>query len=211
MDSALTLAIAIELGYTPAVLHLNYRQKTEEKELQCFLQLAEQYKIQERLIVDIEYLRQIGKSSLTDDNIPVTNADLNSKEIPSSYVPFRNGNILSIASSWAEVINANAIFIGAMQLDSSGYPDCRREFFDSFEKSINLGTKPETKISIITPLIDFTKSDVVQKGLELKVPFEKTWSCYKESEIACGVCDSCALRLRGFQLAGANDPIKYKI
>lgn len=211
MDSALCAAIALQTGYTVAALHLNYGQKTQARELECFHRLAEYFNASEKLVVDVSHFSAIGGSSLTDSAIQVTKADLTSEEIPSSYVPFRNGNILSIAVSWAEVIGAEAIFIGAMQLDSSGYPDCRREFFDSFEQSINLGTKPETNIKIVTPLIDFTKKDIVEKGLQHGVPFGFTWSCYSDSDTACGVCDSCALRLRGFQAAGANDPLNYKV
>jgi 7-cyano-7-deazaguanine synthase len=140
----------------------------------------------------------------------VDKANLNNNEIPSSYVPFRNANILSIAVSWAEVIGAKAIFIGAMQLDNSGYPDCRREFFDAFEKTIELGTKAGTSIKIFTPLINMTKKEIVVMGDDIGVPFHLTWSCYSDSEIACGVCDSCALRLRGFQQAGISDPLEYK-
>jgi 7-cyano-7-deazaguanine synthase len=163
------------------------------------------------LVVDVSHLSLIGGSSLTDSSIEVSDADLDTGEIPSSYVPFRNGNILSIAASWAEVIDAEALFIGAMQLDSSGYPDCREEFFSAFEQAINLGNKPETNISIQTPLIDMSKRDIVEIGLELDVPFEHTWSCYSTQERACGKCDSCALRLRGFARAGAEDPLLYEI
>lgn len=211
MDSALCCAIAINEGYEIAALHLNYGQLTEKRELKAFEDICECYKISEKLIVNIEHLSKIGGSALTDKKIAVPEADILNKEIPVTYVPFRNANILSIAASWGEVLGANAIFIGAMQLDSSGYPDCRREFFDAFEKAIELGTKPETNIKIITPIINYTKKDIVLKGIELKVPFELTWSCYRESEIACGTCDSCALRLRGFQEAGIEDLLNYKI
>lgn len=211
MDSALCAAIAKEKGYSIAALHLNYGQKTESRELESFRNLAEYFGAKESLIVDVSHFAAIGGSSLTDKKIEVTMAELNSKDIPTSYVPFRNGNILSIAASWAEVIGADAIFIGAMQLDSSGYPDCRQEFFDSFQQSINLGTKPETYIKIITPLINYSKKDIVEHGMELKVPFELTWSCYRDSDTACGECDSCALRLRGFQSAGLRDSLNYKV
>lgn len=209
IDSTLTTAIAIDMGYQIAGLHLNYRQRTQDREKKAFLDVCNYYKIKNKLIVDIDYLAKIGGSSLTDFDIKVENSDLDRKTIPSTYVPFRNANILAIATSWAEVIGANAIFIGAMQLDSSGYPDCRKDFFDAFQKTINFGTKPETQIQIITPIIDFTKKDVVIKSIELRVPLELTWSCYSNSDVACGICDSCALRLRGFALAGIKDPIKY--
>ena len=164
-----------------------------------------------RLVVDFTHLAEIGGSSLTDKNIEVTKADLFSKEIPSSYVPFRNANILSACVSWAEAIGAEAIFVGAVYEDSSGYPDCRPEFFKAFEKMIDIGTKPETKIVINTPIINFSKPEIVKKGVELNAPLHLTWSCYQNEDEACGVCDSCALRLRGFQKAGIEDPIKYKV
>ncbi len=211
MDSALTLAIAKSQNYNLAALHLNYKQKTEQRELKAFYDITSHYGISEKLIVDVSFLKQIGGSSLTDEKINISHANLNSNDIPTSYVPFRNGNILSIAISWAESIKANAIFIGAMQLDSSGYPDCHRTFFDAFENAANLGTKPDTNIKIITPIINYTKKDIVTEGTKLKVPFELTWSCYQNSDIACGVCDSCALRLRGFQQANIDDPIPYKV
>jgi len=207
MDSALCIAIAVNSGYEVAGLHLNYGQRTEKRELQAFNDITEFYHIKNKLIVDVSHLAQIGGSSLTDKSIEVSQADLLSKEVPSSYVPFRNANILSIAVSWAEVIGANAIYIGAMQLDSSGYPDCRRVFFDAFETTIELGTKPETKIKIITPIIDYSKKDIVVEGSKLGVPFHLTWSCYKQEETPCEQCDSCALRMRGFELAGVKDPL----
>ena len=148
---------------------------------------------------------------MTDKKIEVSKVNLLSKEIPTSYVPFRNAHILSACVSWAEVLNANAIFVGAVWEDSSGYPDCRPEFFKSFEKVVEIGTKPSTKITIVTPIINLTKKDIVLKGLELNAPLHLTWSCYQDEEAACGICDSCALRLKGFQLAGIEDPIIYKI
>jgi len=209
MDSALCASIAKSEGYVLAALHLNYGQKTQVRELKAFEDILHHFSIKHKLIVDVSHFRQIGGSSLTDEHIEVTPADLESKEIPSSYVPFRNGNILAIAASWAEVIGATAIFIGANQLDSSGYPDCRKEFYVAFQQTINLGTKPETNIEIRTPIINFTKKDIVLKAVELGTPLELTWSCYSESDIACGECDSCGLRLRGFQQAGVEDPIEY--
>lgn len=208
MDSCVTAAIANE-NYELAFFHVNYRQRTEKRELKAFNDIADFYKIKEKLIIDIPHLSKIGGSSLTDKNIEVTMANFENKEIPTSYVPFRNANILSAAVSWAEVLNASAIFIGAVYEDSSGYPDCRPEFFTQFEKLINLGTKPSTKIKIVTPIIHFSKADIVLKGVELKAPLNLTWSCYQNEEIACGICDSCALRLRGFQKAGIEDPIPY--
>ena len=209
MDSALCASIAQKEGYEIAALHLNYGQRTQSRELKAFNDLLIHFDIKQKLIVDVSHFANMGGSSLTDDTMEVTMADLENTTIPSSYVPFRNGNILSIAASWTEVLGASAIFIGANQLDSSGYPDCRQEFFDAFEKSIDLGTKPETRIKIFTPIINFSKKDIVQKGIELGTPFHLTWSCYKETDCACGICDSCGLRLRGFAQAGIEDPIKY--
>jgi len=210
MDSCVTSAIAAN-DYELAFLHVNYGQRTEKRELKAFNDIADFYNVTDRMVVDLRHLSIIGGSSLTDKKIDVSKADLSSKEIPTSYVPFRNANILSVCVSWAEVLNANAIFIGAVWEDSSGYPDCRPEFFKSFEKAVEVGTKPSTKIKIITPIINFTKKDIVLKGLELNAPLHLTWSCYQDEEEACGVCDSCALRLRGFQLAGIEDPITYKL
>jgi 7-cyano-7-deazaguanine synthase len=161
------------------------------------------------MVVSMEHLARIGGSSLTDASIPVTAADPDAKGIPSSYVPFRNANMLAVAVSWAEVIGATAIFIGAVEEDSSGYPDCRREFYDAFERAIDAGTKPGTRIALLTPVITLSKSDIVARGLALDAPLHLTWSCYQRDDVACGVCDSCALRLRGFQRAGREDPIAY--
>jgi 7-cyano-7-deazaguanine synthase len=210
LDSCVTAAIANE-EYKLALLHINYGQRTERRELKAFNDLAFYYKAAGRLVVDLSHLSDIGGSSLTDEKIEVSKADLNSKEIPNSYVPFRNANLLSACASWAEVLNAKAIFIGAVHEDSSGYPDCRAEFFKKFEEAIKLGTKPGTDIKIITPVIHLTKAEIVKKGIELNAPLHLTWSCYKEEENACGECDSCAQRLRGFQQAGVEDPIPYKI
>lgn len=210
MDSCVTAAIA-NLDYNLAFAHFNYGQRTEKRELKSFNDIANHYRVEKKLIVDYTHLAKIGGSSLTDKNIEVTIANLENKDIPSSYVPFRNANILSACVSWAEVLNASAVFIGAVYEDSSGYPDCRPDFFSAFEKMVDLGTKPETKIQIITPIINLSKAEIVKKGIELDAPLHLTWSCYQSEDEACGICDSCALRLRGFQQAGFEDPIKYKI
>jgi 7-cyano-7-deazaguanine synthase len=210
MDSCVTAAIANE-QYELAFAHINYGQRTENRELKAFNDIADYYKVDKRLVIDYTHLAKIGGSSLTDKKIEVSKADLSNKEIPSSYVPFRNANILSACTSWAEVLNAEAIFIGAVYEDSSGYPDCRPEFFKAFEKVIETGTKPSTKIKIETPVIHMSKAEIVNKGIELKAPLELTWSCYQNEDEACGVCDSCALRLKGFRSAGIEDPINYKI
>ncbi len=211
MDSLVSTAIAKRDGYELAALHLNYGQRTERKELDCFERITAHYGIKEKLVVDVTHLSRIGGSSLTDTAIEVSKANLHSKEIPTSYVPFRNANILSIAVSWAEVIGAQRIFIGAVEEDSSGYPDCRKEFYAAFNQMIKLGTKPTTDIQIITPVIEMKKSAIVKLGLELNAPFELSWSCYQENDVACGMCDSCALRLRAFQEVGIEDPIPYAV
>ena len=210
MDSCVTAAVAAR-DYELALLHINYGQRTENRELKAFHDIADFYEVDKRLIIDYSHLAEIGGSSLTDLSREVRKADLSDKNIPSSYVPFRNANILSACTSWAEVLGAEKIFIGAVYEDSSGYPDCRPEFFKAFEKVINIGTKPETNVKIETPVINFSKSDIVKKGIELDAPLHLTWSCYKNEDEACGECDSCALRLRGFQQAGVDDPIKYKV
>lgn len=217
MDSCVTAAIAKE-NYQLAFTHFNYGQRTEKRELKAFNDIADYYKVKERLVIDYTHLSKIGGSSLTDINIEVTKADLENKkylpagrQVPTSYVPFRNANILSACVSWAEALNAKAVFIGAVYEDSSGYPDCRPEFFSAFEKMVDLGTKPETKIKIETPVIHLSKAEIIKKGIELNAPLHLTWSCYQNEDIACGVCDSCAFRLRGFQIAGVEDPIKYRV
>ncbi|MCB0745540.1 MAG: 7-cyano-7-deazaguanine synthase QueC [Ignavibacteriae bacterium] len=209
LDSCITTAIASK-DYDLALVHINYGQKTESKELQSFHKIADYYKVSKKLVIDFTHFQKIGGSSLTDKSIQISKADLTSKLVPTSYVPFRNANILAACVSWAEIIGAQKIFIGAVFEDSSGYPDCRPEFFKSFEATANLGTKPETQIKIETPIIHLSKKEIIKLGLELKAPLELTWSCYRNDDEACGVCDSCALRLRGFQSLNVVDPIPYK-
>ncbi len=209
MDSCVTAAIAKQENDEIAFLHISYGQLTEKRERQAFNDIADFYNVEKRLEVSIEYLAKIGGSSLTDKNIEVSEANLESKEIPTSYVPFRNANMLAIATSWAEVLGANSIYIGAVAEDSSGYPDCRPEFYAAFEKTIEVGTKPDTNVVIKTPIIELSKAEIVKKGIELNAPLHLSWSCYRSEELACGTCDSCALRLRGFAQADAVDPISY--
>lgn len=209
MDSCVTAAIANKENEELAFLHVSYGQRTEKRERRAFEDLADHYGITHRLAVTIEHLKSIGGSSLTDANIPVAEANPSSREIPTSYVPFRNSHFLSIATSWAEVIGARRIYIGAVAEDSSGYPDCRPEFFAAFQRVIDTGTKPETKVTIVTPVIHLRKSEIVKRGVELGAPLHLTWSCYGSDEAACGWCDSCALRLRAFREAGFSDPIPY--
>ncbi len=211
MDSCVTAAIAHKENDELAFLHVSYGQRTEQRERQAFEALADHYDVKLRLVISLEHLARIGGSSLTDPAIAVTSPDLTSLSIPSSYVPFRNSHLLAAAASWGEVIGANAIYIGAVAEDSSGYPDCRPEFYAAFQNVIDLGTKPETNLIIRTPVIGMKKSEIVQKGLELEAPLQLTWSCYQSSEIACGNCDSCALRLRAFREAGVPDPIPYQL
>jgi len=211
MDSCVTAAILRSRGYNLALLHTTYGQRTAERELGSFNAIADFWGIEERrrLVVDIGYLAAIGGSSLTDRSIEVTEANLESTEIPTSYVPFRNANLLAIAASWAEVIGAGVIAIGAVEEDSSGYPDCRPAFFKAFERTIELGTRPETAIRIETPVIAMRKSQIVRTGLDLGAPLHLTWSCYRSNgPEPCGICDSCALRARAFAEAGAKDGIK---
>ena len=212
MDSLVTAAIANEDYLNLAFLHLNYGQKTEHKELKCFNEIAGFYKVPEthKKVIDVSFLSQIGGSSLTDKKIDVKKFKGESNEIPDSYVPFRNTHIVAMAVSWAEVIGATKIFIGAVHEDSSGYPDCRPSYYEAYNKLIKEGTK-EGNIEIKTPVINLKKEEIVQKAIDLKAPLHSSWSCYAREDKACGECDSCALRLRGFQHAGKIDPIEYII
>jgi 7-cyano-7-deazaguanine synthase len=209
MDSCVTAAIAREENDELGFLHVSYGQRTEARERRAFEELADYFKVSKRLAVSIAHLKAIGGSSLTDEQIQVSEANLASRAIPTSYVPFRNAHLLSIAASWAEVIRAPRIYIGAVAEDSSGYPDCRPEFYEAFQKAIDVGTKPETQIEIVTPVISLRKSEIVKQGVELGAPLQLTWSCYQKEERACGRCDSCALRLRAFSEVGIPDPIPY--
>ena len=209
LDSCVTAAIANEATESLAFLHVSYGQRTEERERRAFEEIADHYEVKQRLAVSLEHLAKIGGSSLTDLAVAVTPANLSGHGIPTSYVPFRNAHLLSVATSWAEVIGAHYVYIGAVAEDSSGYPDCRPEFYEAFQRAITLGTKPDTQIEIKTPVIAMKKLQIVELGQKLNAPFELTWSCYTRSEEACGDCDSCALRLRAFRAAGVRDPIPY--
>ena len=207
MDSCVTTAVAARQCEL-AMLHISYGQRTEKRELKAFNEIADFYQAKRRMTVSIESLARIGGSSLTDRQIEVSQADLESKEIPTSYVPFRNAHFLSAAVSWAEVLGAKKIFIGAVEQDSSGYPDCRPAYYEAFQQLIRTGTK-EGDIEVVTPLIHMRKKEIVALGLELGAPLDLTWSCYSGEEFACGVCESCVLRLRAFTEAGAEDQIPY--
>lgn len=209
MDSCVTAAMA-QRQHQLAFLHVSYGQRTAARELEAFNAIADHFLVERRLICQLNYLSQIGGSSLTDMNIPVDEADLNRRGIPNSYVPFRNAHFLAIATSWGEVIGAEAIFIGAVAEDSSGYPDCRPEYYEIFNKLIQVGTRPQTSLRIFTPVIYLRKSEIVRIGRQLGAPLHLTWSCYQSSARACGHCDSCLLRLRAFSEAGIKDPILYE-
>ncbi|MSO23611.1 MAG: 7-cyano-7-deazaguanine synthase QueC [Acidobacteria bacterium] len=208
MDSCVCAAIAHQ-SYALAFLHVSYGQRTEKRERQAFEAIADHYQVQHRLVSRLDHLRDIGGSSLTDPNIAVEQANLERKDIPTSYVPFRNAHLLSIATSWGEVLGAEGLFIGAVAEDSSGYPDCRPEYYQAFNQLIRIGTRPETRLEIVTPVIHMKKSEIIRTGNTLAAPMHLTWSCYQRGERACGHCDSCALRLRGFREAGIVDPIPY--
>ena len=208
MDSLVAAAIANQ-DYELALLHIKYGQQTHRKELKAFSEIASFYKVKRKLIVGFEHLKQIGGSSLTDAKMEIPDAAGEASEIPTTYVPFRNAHLLAVATSWAEVTGATKIFIGASEEDSAGYPDCRQDFYEAFNQAIQAGTKPQTHIYIVTPLIRMRKAEIVKKGIELGAPFELTWSCYRNGKKACGRCDSCARRLKGFKEAGVMDPVKY--
>jgi len=207
MDSCLCAALAAR-DYDAAAAHISYGQRTEERERRAFLEICDRLGIRDRLVVRNEALRAIGGSALTDANIAVPESAALGREIPVTYVPFRNAHFLAVAVSWAEVLEAGKVFIGAVEQDSSGYPDCRPAYYRAFNEVVKTGTK-DGRIEIVTPLIGMRKSEIVTLGLELGAPFDLTWSCYSREDRACGVCDSCGLRLRAFQQAGTRDPIPY--
>lgn len=213
MDSCVTAAIANQT-HRLALLHASYGQRTEQRERRAFEEIADFYGGRERLVVRFDVFAQIGGSALTDDRIAVPESGealAPEAAIPVTYVPFRNAHFLSAAVSWAEVIGANAIFIGAVAEDSSGYPDCRPQYYRAFQALIREGTRPETQIEIVTPVIAMRKGEIVRRGFELGAPLDRTWSCYQSEDMACGTCDSCRLRLRAFAEAGLHDPIAYRV
>ncbi|MGB7844538.1 MAG: 7-cyano-7-deazaguanine synthase QueC [Candidatus Acidiferrum sp.] len=217
MDSCVCTAIARERHGTAnvALLHAMYGQRTEKRERQAFEKIADFYGVRDRLVAKLEHFRAIGGSALTDKNIKVPENELGAASpgesaIPVTYVPFRNAHFLSVGVSWAEAIGAGAIYIGAVAEDSSGYPDCRPEYYRVFQELIRVGTKPETKLEMVTPVIAMKKSEIIRRGRELDAPLHLTWSCYQGEELACGKCDSCLLRLRAFAEAGIADPIPYQ-
>jgi len=213
MDSCVTAAIA-RRSHELAFVHASYGQRTERRERQAFEAIADFYQVRERLAVRLDHFRAIGGSALTDARIAVPEeepgAAVESNQIPPTYVPFRNAHFLSVAVSWAEVIGASAVFIGAVAEDSSGYPDCRPAYYDVFRQLVRAGTRPETEIEMVTPVIAMRKSEIVRWGRQLGAPLDLTWSCYQFEDSACGACDSCRLRVRAFAEAGLNDPIPYR-
>jgi 7-cyano-7-deazaguanine synthase len=214
MDSCVTASIARET-HDLALLHASYAQRTERRERQAFDEIADFYDVHERLVVQLDHFAQIGGSALTDARIAVPEGQaekpVGGNEIPSTYVPFRNAHFLAVAVSWAEVIGATAIFIGAVAEDSSGYPDCRPEYYRVFQQLVREGTRPETHIEIVTPVIGMRKWEIIKRGVELGAPLDRSWSCYQFEDAACGACDSCRLRLSAFAEAGVSDPIAYRV
>jgi 7-cyano-7-deazaguanine synthase len=216
MDSCVSAAIAHERhgAGNVAALHASYGQRTEARERRAFTEVADFYRIRERLVAQLDHFRAIGGSALTDRKIAVPEDEPGGPgphgEIPVTYVPFRNAHFLSVAVSWAEAIGAEAVYIGAVAEDSSGYPDCRPEYYRVFQELVRVGTRPETKIEIVTPVITLKKSEIIRRGVELGAPLHLTWSCYQSEDAACGACDSCLLRLRAFAEAGVPDPIPYR-
>lgn len=207
MDSCVCAALAAR-DYDAAAVHVSYGQRTEAREKQAFEGICDRLGIHDRLLVRNEALRAIGGSALTDSNIAVPESHPMGPGVPVTYVPFRNAHFLAVAVSWAEVLRAEKVYIGAVEPDSSGYPDCRPAYYRAFNEVVKAGTKDGT-IEVVTPLIAMRKADIVRLGLELGAPFDLTWSCYKRQDRACGLCDSCVLRMRAFQEAGAQDPIPY--
>jgi 7-cyano-7-deazaguanine synthase len=217
MDSCVCTAIAREQhgAGNVALLHAGYGQRTQKRERRAFEEIASFYGVSEKLIVQLDHFRAIGGSALTNKEIAVPENELGApgpggSEIPVTYVPFRNAHFLSVAVSWAEAIGAQAIYIGAVAEDSSGYPDCRPEYYRVFQELIRVGTRPATHIEMLTPVIGMRKSEIVRRGLALGAPLHLTWSCYQGEELACGACDSCLLRLRAFAEAGLPDPLPYR-
>ena len=214
MDSCVTASIARET-HDLALVHASYGQRTERRERQAFDEIADFYAVHERLVVQLDHFAQIGGSALTDARIAVPEGQAGSpiggNEIPPTYVPFRNAHFLAVAVSWAEVIGATAVFIGAVAEDSSGYPDCRAQYYNVFQQLVREGTRPETHIEIVTPVIGMRKWEIIKRGMELGAPLDRTWSCYQYEDAACGACDSCRLRLSAFAEAGTADPIAYRV
>ena len=209
MDSATAVYEATERGYEPYFLHVSYGQRTENREYECARALAGEVGAADFLGVETAHLSAVGNSSLTDEEVAVDDADLESEAVPDSYVPFRNANLLSMAVSYAEASDCSAVFVGAHSEDYSGYPDCRPAFFEAFQRVVDAGTRPDTDLEVVAPFVEWSKADIVERGLELGVPYETTWSCYRNETPACGRCDACAYRLEAFRAADSRDPVAY--
>ena len=208
MDSATAAVEAQQQGYELYFLHTSYGQRTATKEYECAQALADRLEVTDLLHIETDHLARIGASSLTDEEMAVEEADVDSEEIPTSYVPFRNSNLLAMATSYAEANDCSAVFIGAHSEDYSRYPDCRPEFFEAFQEVIDVGTKPETTISLEAPFVEWSKAEIAQRGVDLGVPYDITWSCYRDEAPACGTCDACAFRLKAFQLIGSRTRLR---
>lgn len=208
MDSCVTAAIARQTDET-SFLHVGYGQRTEARERRAFDAITRHYGVERTLIARLDHLKMIGGSALTDPPRDAVRARRADSQIPDTYVPFRNTHLLAIAVSWAEVLGAGRIFIGAVQEDGSGYPDCREEYYEAFNRLVRAGTRPESSITVETPLIHMSKAEIVRTGVRLGAPLHLTWSCYTETEVACGRCESCLLRRKGFAVAGVPDPLPY--
>ncbi|MBW6515974.1 MAG: 7-cyano-7-deazaguanine synthase QueC [Candidatus Cloacimonetes bacterium] len=209
MDSLVTAAVAVKECSETYFLHVSYGQRTEKRELESFHKIRDHYNPVDYMICNIEYLKQIGNSSLIDRTMILDN-QIRSGQIPNTYVPFRNAHLLAIAVSWADSIEADRVYIGAVEEDSSGYPDCREVFLTAFNEAVHLGTKKKTPIIIEAPLLHLTKKEIVLKGCKLNVPFQYSWSCYQDNELSCGICASCQLRLKAFHEANVKDPLPYR-
>ena len=210
MDSTLAAYMMKKEGYEIIALHFNYLQRTQNRELQAYKNIIKELGVAKHYEIDLDFFKTIGASALTDERLEVPTQGVDESKVPITYVPFRNGIFISIATAIAEKEDAEVISIGVVEEDSSGYPDCREAYIESMQKSINLGTKESTHLQIKMPLVHLKKSQIVQEAIKYDVPLHLTWSCYKNSEVACGVCDSCRLRLNGFEKAGVKDPIPYE-
>jgi 7-cyano-7-deazaguanine synthase len=208
LDSCVVAAL-VSRKYNLAMLHAQYGQRTSSRELKAFNDIADSLNVNRRLVIQLDHFSRIGGSSLTDDTLQISEDGVQENIVPATYVPFRNANLLAAAVSWAEVIGARKVFIGINQVDSSGYPDCTQIFLSAFNRLVSIGTRPETQIEVEAPLILMTKREIVRLGLDIGAPLDKSWSCYQDSDVACGVCDSCRLRLDGFQKNAIPDPIPY--
>ena len=208
MDSCVAAALA-HRSFALALLHVSYGQRTEERERRAFFDIARHYGVDRTLVARLDHLGAIGGSALTDPRRDAVETRRPGSSVPDTYVPFRNTHLLAMAVSWAEVLGATCVFIGAVQEDGSGYPDCREEYYEAFNRLLRVGTRPETRLEVKTPLLHLSKEEIVREGLRLGAPFHLTWSCYTGQSTACGRCESCLLRLKGFRGAGASDPIPY--